>query len=363
MTNHSELDMLRESAIAFAVKEKNLAKYRSQRNTLPGFDKAMINKIAELGWLGIMVPEEYDGLGLGIAEIAEVVRRLGGSLMAEPITATAVFGTQVLTRSSNEKIKRSLLPKIAMGEYHACPAFQSAQGGIEIDGAGLKLANDKLSGQRRYVAGAALADAFLVVAQDGERPVVCLVEKDAPGLSISYEWRNDGSCLGVLDLENVSAGELVCDEKCAPEALANAFDTACIVSSAEMLGIMETVLEMTLEYMRNRVQFDKPIGSFQALQHKTVDLYILKEISSGVLREALTALPADPKGRGQMASRVKSRCSDAVMRITRECIQLHGAIGVTYEYDLGLYVHRAMALSAWLGNGSVHRKRIRALGA
>jgi alkylation response protein AidB-like acyl-CoA dehydrogenase len=116
---------------------------------------------------------------------------------------------------------------------------------------------------------------------------------------------------------------------------------------------------MSLEYMKTRVQFGKPIGSFQALQHRAVDLYVQKQIASAVLEEALPALDGNPDAvtRAALASRVKARCSEAGLRITREAIQIHGAIGFTDEYDAGLYLKRAMVLSAWLGNAQEHRRR------
>ena len=122
---------------------------------------------------------------------------------------------------------------------------------------------------------------------------------------------------------------------------------------------MERALEMSLDYLRTRVQFGKPIGSFQALQHRAVDLYIQQELSSAVLDEALAFLDSGPdaRARAAAASRVKARCSDAALRITREAIQLHGAIGFTDEYDAGLYLKRALTLAAWLGGAAWHRRR------
>jgi adenosine deaminase len=123
--------------------------------------------------------------------------------------------------------------------------------------------------------------------------------------------------------------------------------------------------EMTLEYLRTRVQFGKPIGSFQALQHRAVDLYIHKEIAAAVLEEALDRLDRDPEpaARGAIASRVKARCADAAAKITRETIQMHGAIGFTDEFDAGLYLKRALTLAAWLGSATAHRRRYARLNA
>jgi alkylation response protein AidB-like acyl-CoA dehydrogenase len=128
---------------------------------------------------------------------------------------------------------------------------------------------------------------------------------------------------------------------------------------------MERSLEMSLDYLKTRVQFGKPIGSFQALQHRAVDLHIQKELAGAVLEEALAALDRGPDAatRAQLASRAKARCADAALKITREAIQLHGAIGFTDDYDAGLYLKRALTLAAWLGHPVWHRRRYARLAA
>ena len=132
-----------------------------------------------------------------------------------------------------------------------------------------------------------------------------------------------------------------------------------MIAGAELAGVMDRALEMTLDYLKTRVQFGKPIGAFQALQHRAVDLYIHKELANAVLNEALALLDRGPDAaaRAALASRVKARCSDAALKITRETIQLHGAIGFTDEYDAGLYLKRALTLAAWLGHPVWHRRR------
>ena len=137
------------------------------------------------------------------------------------------------------------------------------------------------------------------------------------------------------------------------------------MAGAELLGVMEATLQMTLEYMRNRVQFGKPIGSFQALQHRAVDLYIQQELAAAVVAEAVDVLDsaAGERERAKIASRAKARACEAGLRVTREAIQLHGAIGFTDEYDVGLYLKRALVLAGWLGNGSAHRRRFAQLSA
>jgi len=140
--------------------------------------------------------------------------------------------------------------------------------------------------------------------------------------------------------------------------LAAAIDETVLAISAELLGVAERALDITLEYLRTRVQFGKPIGSFQALQHRCVDLFILKELGVSAMMAALAEWSdATPPRRSALASRVKARCADAALEICRRSIQMHGAMGFTDGCDVGLYLKRALVLVAWLGNAQFHRRR------
>jgi alkylation response protein AidB-like acyl-CoA dehydrogenase len=219
-----------------------------------------------------------------------------------------------------------------------------------------------LSGRKGWVAGAAAASDFLVSARTAGGISVFHVPRHAHGVKLSHSWQADGTPSFALELADV---ELPASSELLPAgsgagALARALDAAAVVASAELMGVARAAFEMTLAYMRTRVQFEKPIGSFQALQHKAADLLVQRELGAAVLEEAVAAFDAGDKSDvelGRIASRCKARCSDAALRITRECIQLHGAIGYTHEYDIGLYLKRALVLAAWLGNGSQHRRR------
>ncbi len=151
----------------------------------------------------------------------------------------------------------------------------------------------------------------------------------------------------------------------ATDALTHAYDEALVMTSVELLALQRAMLSMTLEYLRTRVQFGKPIGSFQALQHRAVDLLIQQELTSAVVGQAITLLDgtATVVERSAMASRTKARASDAGLLMARESVQMHGAIGFTDEYDLGLYVQRALVLSAWLGNAQTQRRRYASITA
>ncbi|MFO1295445.1 MAG: acyl-CoA dehydrogenase [Rubrivivax sp.] len=237
--------------------------------------------------------------------------------------------------------------------------------------------NWRLNGRKRFIAGAAAAGGFVVSANTTLGPGLFWVTADVPGVTLTHEWRADQTPSGVLDFADVRvpSQHVLATGENSLAPLARAFDEACVLAAAEMLGVAEAALQMALAYMRTRVQFGKPIGSFQALQHKAADLYVQQELLRAVLQDAVRTLAGSGTGaaadaadaateareRTMTASRCKARASDAGLRITREVIQLHGAIGFTDEYDAGLYLKRALVLSAWLGNAGAHRARFAAL--
>lgn len=383
-----QIEMLRNSALDFAAGSTDHKRLREQRQKLPGYDTKLYSTMAELGWFGILVPEEYGGLGLGLAEMSVVLQELGKGLLAEPMLATVVLAGQTLRYGSNEALKQQLLPQLVDGSLRPCVAWQEDTGGLELmpvqtiaTSAGGRVT---LTGRKRFIGGAGDASGFLVTARSegaggaadatgasgagGELAGVYWVPAGANGLTVTYEWRADGTPSGIVTLGGVEVAQghvLDAPSATALQGLERAMEQTCVMAGAETLGVIEATLQMTLEYMRNRVQFGKAIGTFQALQHRAADLYIQQELVRAVLGDAVQTLDGggSPSDCSRIASRCKSRSSEAGLRITREAIQLHGAIGFTDEYDLGLYVKRALVLSAWLGNSTAHRRRFAQLNA
>jgi alkylation response protein AidB-like acyl-CoA dehydrogenase len=369
-----QIEMLRNSALDFAAGSTDHKRLREQREKLPGHDAKLYSAMANLGWFGILVPEEYGGLGLGLAEMSVVLQELGKGLLAEPMLATVVLAGQTLRYGSNEALKNELLPKLVDGSLKACVAWQEDTGGLELmpvqtvaKSAGGRVT---LTGRKRYVGGAGNADGYLVTARNaaGDGAGVYWVPAGTKGLTVTHEWRADGTPSGIVTLDGVEVADghvLDAPSATALQGLERAVNETCVMAGAETLGVIEATLKMTLEYMRNRVQFGKAIGTFQALQHRAADLYIQQELVRAVLGDAVQTLDSNASAEdcSKIASRCKSRSSEAGLRITREAIQLHGAIGFTDEYDLGLYVKRALVLSAWLGNSTAHRRRFALLNA
>jgi alkylation response protein AidB-like acyl-CoA dehydrogenase len=362
-TDHRRL--LADSVADFAARGTDIARVRALRGTPAEYDRAAWSKMAELGWLGILVPERYGGLGLGLTEMAIVAKGLARTLAPEPLAAAAVLAAGALLEGDNEALKRELLPRLAAGEVLPALAWQEAPG--ELDPAAAACVATpfeggfKLSGVKRFVAGSAQADAFIVSARAGSDLMLLWLPRAAAGARLELETLADGRAFGTLTLEDALApkAHVVASGKAAAAALAAAFDQANAIAAAELAGVMERALEMTLDYLKTRVQFGKPIGSFQALQHRAVDLHIHREVAGAVLEESLAVLDggADARARAVAASRAKARCADAALKVTRETIQLHGGIGFTDDYDAGLYLKRAMTLAAWLGGATWHRRR------
>jgi alkylation response protein AidB-like acyl-CoA dehydrogenase len=223
----------------------------------------------------------------------------------------------------------------------------------------------RLVGRKRFVVGGAGADGFVVSAWDEDGPALYWVDATSANLSVETLTLADGRLVAELALAStpVAVGNRLASGESALHALALAIDHGNLAISAELLGLSTRALDITLDYLRTRTQFGKPIGAFQSLQHRAVDLYMHRRVGDATLEHALRMAIAtdDPDLRSAAASRAKARAVETARRVTREAIQMHGAIGFTDDCDVGLYVKRALVLSAWLGNAGLHRKRYAAL--
>lgn len=351
--------LIQDSAVAFVEGDEELKRVRANRFVQPGFDRASWIEMAEAGWLGFVVPEEYGGVGLTFSDLALVLIQLGKGLVPAPFVATAVLAARTLAGSDNAPLRAERLPQLVAGDWLPALAWQEARASLDVKARQVVYANGKLNGRKVFVPDAGGADAFIVSAAVPGGTALYLVDKDAPGLTLEFEQRVDGGFYGHLNFVDTPVGAQVAGPERSEALLATVLDEGRVAASAELLGVMTRALEISVDYLKQRVQFDKPIGSFQALQHKTVDLFILSEVSRSVLLQT-TALfdgEADATQRAVAASQVKARCSDAALRIGKDAIQLHGGIGYTDECNIGLYLKKAMYLASWLGSASAHRAR------
>jgi alkylation response protein AidB-like acyl-CoA dehydrogenase len=351
--------MLRDSVTAFTARASDTKRIRALRGTEPGFDRALWQSLAEQGWLGILAPETGGGQALGFAEMRIVVEGLAQALMPEPYTACAGLATRVLVHAQGAAAHaNALLSAMTAGEKIVALAWQESLTGTGFTCNGTPMQNGRLNGTKRFVTPAAGADGYIVAATQG----LYYVPAQAHGVTRTLEKRSDGTFSGILKFSDtpVAADGVLATGAVAAAALTRALHEATILASCELFAVMSRALATTVDYMKTRVQFGRPIGSFQGLQHRAVDLLIQKELASALLDDAIRELDATPdmpmERLAELAHRCKSRCSDAGMDITRECIRLHGAIGFTDDCDIGLCLQRALVLSAWLGNAAEHRR-------
>jgi len=356
--------MLRKSVQDFCARHPGVARMRKLRDTQPGLEPAVWREMAEAGWTGIALPEIAGGLGLGLDEICIVAEELAADLAPEPFAAATVAALAI-AGGDNDRLKQELLPGIIAGELIASLAWQETHNTLDAFHPATRLTAATggrlvLDGEKRVVPGAGAAAGFAVTAATADGVAIAWVDARAKGISSNASIAIDGSFLTDVRFDGVElgAGDIVASAAVAAALLRRLIDEAATIATAELLGIIRAALERTREYLGQRTQFGKPIGSFQALQHRLVDLWMQGELVRASLEEAIAACgEPDGKRRTLLVSAAKARASAAALTIGRQSIQLHGAIGYADEHDIGLYLKRAIVKSAWMGNAPVHRKR------
>lgn len=376
MTDADTLRMLEEAARGQAPFDA--ARVRSWRETPPGFDRSQWQAMAEQGWLAILVPEDLGGLGLDLDASAAVAQVLGAAIAPEPFVAAGLVVPRLLAACPRGPERDARLGDVISGAKIACVAHLDPAGELAFGANGVTAQQTgdgyRLNGTFRFVpvpsADAFIAPVVLDRAPAGSAPELCQAELlwiDAKldGLEIERESTADGGASGWLRLNDVAvpasaqlaAGDIwpIFDD---------ASDYGLIGNCAELLGNMERCLDLTLEYLKTRSQFGQPIGKFQVLQHRAVDLWMGKEVAKHALAASLRVVmapdvPADARKRA--ASSAKARIARTALEVGNQAIQLHGAIGFTDEYDLALYVNRAIAIAPYLGNAADHLNRYGAL--
>lgn len=347
----------KDSVDGFLKRHTSLARVRQLRDQLPGYDRAIWTLMAEQGWLGIIVPEDAGGLGLGLAELAAVAESLAAGLPPEPLAAVSL-ATAVLVRCDDSESRSTLLARIVAGE--SLPALAWQEQPHVFDPLAIETHAERsgehvrLTGTKRFIPGAECADGFIISAIGADGVGLYWVARDAAGLEIHDAPQVDGTRSTDLQLVDVAATACLASGKTAQSALSEGFNDGLVVAGAELLGTARKGFALTLDYLRTRVQFGKPIGSFQALQHRAVDCYVQIELAAAVLNEAVNTPSAE---RAALASRVKARCSEAALLVGRESIQMHGAMGYVDATDIGLYLKRSLVKAAWLGGARHHRQR------
>jgi alkylation response protein AidB-like acyl-CoA dehydrogenase len=346
---NDEQAMLRESAATFTERCGGADRLRRQRDTDVKIDRDIWAQAAEAGWLAILAPESVGGLELGLTELCLVSEELGKGLVPEPVAAVAAvaraLGASDMAEAliSGEKIILPALMETTRSIGDEAPAVTASPDGDRIS----------LDGVKTGIPCPEDADGFLVSAAGAESPVLALVNREHT--EIQSEPTLDGATVGTITLNGVP-GSAIAGASEAPAAIASLLDTLHLANAAELLGVMETAQDITVEYLKTREQFGKPIGSFQALQHRAVDNLAAIEMCRSLIYQAARALDGGGGSPG-LASAALSKAAASALDVCKSAVQMHGGIGFTDEHDIGLYLKRAIVLAARYGNAGLHRKR------
>jgi alkylation response protein AidB-like acyl-CoA dehydrogenase len=318
----------------------------------------------QLGLQGLAIPESYGGAGFSFAEQAVVLEEFGAALYGGPYLASAVLAATALLASPDEGARRGLLPDIASGQTVATLAFTEDGGSWDPAAMRLSAVKDgpgvdgawRLDGHKSFVLDGTTAGLILVVATTDAGLSLFAVEGDTAGLSrAALPALDQTRQLARLEFAGVT-GRLIGSPGDGAAALDRALDVAAVALAAEQLGGAQRALDMAVEYAKVRRQFDRPIGSFQAIKHRCADLLLEVESLRSAVGYAAAAVAEDSAEIRVLASLVKAYASETYFHVAAENIQIHGGIGFTWEHDAHLYFKRAKSSEILLGDATYHRE-------
>ncbi len=372
---NEEQRILKDSAQGFLAENAPIEAFRALRDNKDetGYSPELWDKMVnEQGWAGIAIPEAFGGLEFGFFGLGVIFEEAGKTLTASPLFSTIVLGASAIELLGTQAQKETLLPSVAAGEFTLALALeegnQHAPYAIETS-AKKDGDNYVLNGQKTFVLDGHTADKLIVIARtsgdnnSAEGVSAFIVDKDTAGLNITRTIMMDSrnAALVALDNVSVSAENVLGAVDQAYPALDDVLDRGRAILSAEMLGGCLEMFQRTMEYLKEREQFGVKIGSFQALKHRAAQMFVEIELSKSVVLEALTAIDENADNRAELAAIAKTKLNDTFQLVTNEATQMHGGIGVTDELDVGLFLKRARAVIATLGNSSFLRDRFATL--
>ena len=356
-----EQEELRRSVHRFLEDKSPMIEVRRLMETTDGFDPSVWKQMAEqLGLQAIAIPEQYGGAGFGYVELTVIFEEMGAALLCAPYFSTVALAANALLSSGDEGAKKDYLPGIASGETIATLAFTEDSGRWDLDGITLGATGKgdqwTLDGEKMFVVDGHLATLLLVAARTGKGVSLFAVEPDATGVTRTPLATMDQTRKQARVGFSSTPARLVGEEGAAAPALSRTLDLAAVALAAEQVGGAQRCLDMAVEYAKTRIQFGRPIGSFQAIKHKCADMLLEVESSKSAAYYAGWAAAEDSEEVPVVASLAKSYCSEAYFHAAAENIQIHGGIGFTWEHDAHLYFKRAKSSELLLGDPSYHRE-------
>jgi len=360
-----EQELLKDTAREFVQERSPVTRLRALRDEQDetGFGRDLWKEMGELGWTGILLPEEVGGSDLGYAELGVLLEELGRTLVPEPFLSTVVLGAGAISLAGSDAQKAALLPGIASGERVMALALQErgrfapydVSTKAEATGSGFRV-----TGEKRFVLDGHVADDLLVVARTsgsaGERDglTLFLVDPASDSVRVTRTIMVDSRNAARVQLDGVEidAAQVVGQVDRAADVLDPLLDRATIALSAELFGTLSEAYERTLEYLKTREQFGVKIGTFQALKHRAANLFCEVELCKSIVMEALRAIDEGRPNVAQLASAAKARVSDTAALVGCDAAQIFAGIGMTDEEEIGFFLKRARAAEITFGDAA-----------
>jgi alkylation response protein AidB-like acyl-CoA dehydrogenase len=358
-----EQEELRNTIRAFLEAKSSEAAVREQMETEDGYDAAVWSQMAEqMGLQGLHIPEEFGGSGFGYVELGIVLEEMGRSLLCAPFFSSVVLAANTLILSGDDDAKKAYLPGIASGETIATLAYTEPSGKWDESGitATATASGDgyTISGTKSFVLDGHTADLIIVAAKTDAGTSLFAVAGDASGLTrTALSTMDQTRKQAKLELDNVPA-TLIGEDGKGWDVLQTVLDLAAVSLAAEQVGGAQKVLEMAVEYAKVRVQFGRPIGSFQAIKHKCADMLLEVESAKSAAYYGMWCAAEMNDELPSTASLAKAYCSEAYFHAAAENIQIHGGIGFTWEHPAHLYFKRAKSSELLFGDPTYHREQL-----
>tara|TARA_B100000925_G_scaffold67128_1_gene45999 strand:- start:107 stop:1246 length:1140 start_codon:yes stop_codon:yes gene_type:complete len=367
---NEEQQSLKDIAKEFLQKNAPVTHFREIRDTNNelGYDEVLWKEMVNLGWSGILIPEEYGGFDFGMVGMGSIFEEMGKTLTPSPLFATGVLGASLISIGGNDSQKQTLLPKIVDGSLTTALALEenNRHSPNVISTSATKSGdNYEISGEKTFVIDGHSANLLIVAARtegsiDDESGITLfMLDPKTDGLEITKTSMVDSRNSAQVKLRNVvvSSSDILGGLNNGSGILENVLDRAQIAISAEMLGNASQAFQITLEYIKERKQFGAVIGTFQALQHRAAEMYSEIELTKSSVIAACNAVDENSNDLKRMASLAKFKAGETNHLVTNEAIQMHGGVGVTDEYDVGLYLKRARVTEQIFGNSEYHIDR------
>ena len=367
---NEEQQSLKDIAREFLQKNAPVTHFREIRDTNNelGYDEVLWKEMVNLGWSGILIPEEYGGFDFGMVGMGSIFEEMGKTLTPSPLFATGVLGASLISLGGNDSQKQTLLPKIVEGSLTTALALEenNRHSPNVISTSATKSGdNYEISGEKTFVIDGHSANLLIVAARtegsiDDESGITLfMLDPKTDGLEITKTSMVDSRNSAQVKLRNVvvSSSDILGGLNNGSGILENVLDRAQIAISAEMLGNASQAFQITLEYIKERKQFGAVIGTFQALQHRAAEMYSEIELTKSSVIAACNAVDENSNDLKRMASLAKFKAGETNHLVTNEAIQMHGGVGVTDEYDVGLYLKRARVTEQIFGNSEYHIDR------